>query len=297
MRRRKELEGNERIQSSASLNGQPRTAFEGSPPQAARSHPHRLWRHGRDRRARQLRCGATRLLRPGEAPGARARTLPDARHSIEDDLRAAMGVDVVGVFSRNTMFGFPAERWKSWSFNGLEVLVPGDFNTAVDAKGDTLIYPEGDMAAPPAAACRGRLFLRLHRSPGAGGRREAESGRQPGGVSAHLASRISIIWRRAAREAAATGAGVIARLWRHGVWRHRAGSGAVPQASQGHSRHDRVVRLHKQPPGLHPQGLRAPVRDRASRIWRRFMPLSATRCRRSSSAARISARRPPRSAR
>ena len=68
---------------------------------------------------------------------------------IEEDLRAAMGVDVVGVFSRNTMFGFPAERWKSWSFNGLEVLVPGDFNTTVDSRGDTLIYPEGDMAAPP----------------------------------------------------------------------------------------------------------------------------------------------------
>ncbi len=69
--------------------------------------------------------------------------------TIEEDLRVAMGVDVVGVFARNTMFGFPAERWKSWSFNGLEVLVPGDFNTAIDAKGDTLIYPEGDTTAPP----------------------------------------------------------------------------------------------------------------------------------------------------
>jgi hypothetical protein len=68
---------------------------------------------------------------------------------IEEDLRAAMGVDVMGVFARNTMFGFPAERWKSWSFNGLEVLVPGDFNTTVDAKGDTLIFPEGDLTVPP----------------------------------------------------------------------------------------------------------------------------------------------------
>jgi hypothetical protein len=68
---------------------------------------------------------------------------------VEEDLRAAMGVDVVGVFSRNTMFGFPMERWKSWSFNGLEVLVPGDFNTSIDAKGDTLIYPQGDMNVPP----------------------------------------------------------------------------------------------------------------------------------------------------
>src|SRR5271166_2083988 len=68
---------------------------------------------------------------------------------IDEDLRAAMGVDVVGVFSRNTMFGFPLGRWKSWSFNGLEVMVPGDFNTVIDAGGDTLIYPQGDMNVPP----------------------------------------------------------------------------------------------------------------------------------------------------
>ena len=68
---------------------------------------------------------------------------------IEEDLRAAMGVDVVGVFSRNTMFGFPLGQWKSWNFNGLEVLVPGDFNTVIDARGDTLIYPQGDMNVPP----------------------------------------------------------------------------------------------------------------------------------------------------
>ena len=68
---------------------------------------------------------------------------------IDEDLRAAMGVDVVGIFGRNTTFGFPAERWKNWNFNGLEVLVPGDFNTTVDERGDTLIYPQGDTAVPP----------------------------------------------------------------------------------------------------------------------------------------------------
>jgi uroporphyrinogen-III decarboxylase len=70
---------------------------------------------------------------------------------LDDDLLDAMGLDVVGVFGRNTMFGFPAERWKSWMFNGIEVLVPGDFNITVDAKGDTLIYPEGDRTVPPSA--------------------------------------------------------------------------------------------------------------------------------------------------
>ena len=68
---------------------------------------------------------------------------------IEDDLADAMGIDVVGVFPRKTMFGFPADNWKGWRLNGLEIQVPGNFNTTVDAKGDTLMYPEGDTSVPP----------------------------------------------------------------------------------------------------------------------------------------------------
>jgi uroporphyrinogen-III decarboxylase len=68
---------------------------------------------------------------------------------LDDDLQDAMGLDVVGVFARNTMFGFPVGTWKSWIFNGLEVLVPEGFNITVDVNGDTLIYPEGDTAAAP----------------------------------------------------------------------------------------------------------------------------------------------------
>jgi hypothetical protein len=67
---------------------------------------------------------------------------------VDDDLRNAMGLDVVGVFRRGTKWGFPAEGWKPWRFNELEVLVPGNFNTTVDANRDTLIYPEGDTTAP-----------------------------------------------------------------------------------------------------------------------------------------------------
>lgn len=68
---------------------------------------------------------------------------------LENDLLDAMGVDVVGVFARDTMFGFPAERWKNWEFNGLDVLVPGDFNVTTDNRGDTLIYPGGDTSVAP----------------------------------------------------------------------------------------------------------------------------------------------------
>ena len=68
---------------------------------------------------------------------------------VDDDLKDAIGIDVEGVSRRSTMFGFPASDWKPWSFNGLEVLVPGRFNVTTAANGDTLIYPEGDMSVPP----------------------------------------------------------------------------------------------------------------------------------------------------
>ena len=69
---------------------------------------------------------------------------------IDEDLKEALGLDVDGVFPPRTMFGFPTGSWKPWRTpQGLEVLVPGEFNTTVDANGDTLIYPEGDLAAPP----------------------------------------------------------------------------------------------------------------------------------------------------
>ena len=68
---------------------------------------------------------------------------------VEEDLQQALGVDVQGVFGRKTMFGFPIGDWKPWRFNGLDVLVPGPFEVDEDANGDTVIYPEGDRAAPP----------------------------------------------------------------------------------------------------------------------------------------------------
>ena len=62
----------------------------------------------------------------------------------------ALGVDVVGLSSANTMFGYPLADWKPWTFfDGTPVLVPGDFNTNPEANGDILMYPEGDRSAPP----------------------------------------------------------------------------------------------------------------------------------------------------
>ena len=72
---------------------------------------------------------------------------------IDDDLFKTMGLDVTGIFPRNTTFGFSVDEWKPWRFNGLDVLVGKGFNTTVDANGDTLIYPEGDTTV----AASGRM--------------------------------------------------------------------------------------------------------------------------------------------
>lgn len=71
---------------------------------------------------------------------------------VDEDLKRILGVDVEGVFRRMTRFGFPAENWKSWRMpDGLEVLVPGRFNVTIDANGDVLMHPQGDLEAPPSA--------------------------------------------------------------------------------------------------------------------------------------------------
>jgi hypothetical protein len=71
---------------------------------------------------------------------------------IEDDLKGAMGIDVVGVTRRINRFGFPNDDWKPWRmYDGLEILVPGKFNVTIDANGDTLLHPQGDQGAAPSA--------------------------------------------------------------------------------------------------------------------------------------------------
>jgi len=67
---------------------------------------------------------------------------------IATDLQDAVGVDVVGLGSPRTMFGFPNENWKEWEFNGIPVLVPEGFNTEFEPDGSLLMYPEGDRSTP-----------------------------------------------------------------------------------------------------------------------------------------------------
>jgi hypothetical protein len=69
---------------------------------------------------------------------------------IDDSLRAALGIDVVGITPRKTIFGTQAGNWKEFTlFEGTRCLVSGDFNITPAPDGGWLIYPEGDTSVPP----------------------------------------------------------------------------------------------------------------------------------------------------
>jgi len=70
--------------------------------------------------------------------------------AVDTDLMDAMGVDVVSITPRNTMFGFPNQNWQAFKLPwGQEVLVSECFKTTQDSNGDLLIFPEGDTSVPP----------------------------------------------------------------------------------------------------------------------------------------------------
>lgn len=70
---------------------------------------------------------------------------------IDDELRDALRIDVVGGLPRKSIFGTDEDDWKPFRlFDGTEVLVPHNFNTTVDeSSGDLLIYPQGDTSVAP----------------------------------------------------------------------------------------------------------------------------------------------------
>ncbi len=69
---------------------------------------------------------------------------------IDDQLREALGIDVVGVPTRCSMFGTQQTGWKPLTLNdGTEVLVTEDFATTRDEQGNTYAYPGGDLSVPP----------------------------------------------------------------------------------------------------------------------------------------------------
>ena len=69
---------------------------------------------------------------------------------IKPDLMEAFGTDVINLSGAKNLFGYKNDGWKPWTFfDGIPMLVPGDFNIELEPSGDVLMYPEGDRSAPP----------------------------------------------------------------------------------------------------------------------------------------------------
>lgn len=69
---------------------------------------------------------------------------------VAPDLMDALGIDVIGLGGKRTLFGFENTGWKEWTtFDGTPVLVPEGFNTDPEPNGDIFLYPEGDKSAAP----------------------------------------------------------------------------------------------------------------------------------------------------
>ena len=71
---------------------------------------------------------------------------------IKSDLADGLGVDVASVTRLTNAYGFQNANWKEWSaFDGIPMLVPGDFPTKREPNGDILMYPCADTTAPACA--------------------------------------------------------------------------------------------------------------------------------------------------
>lgn len=72
---------------------------------------------------------------------------------VDEELIQAMGIDVVGAWGKNNMFGiYNHEPFMEYTTNwGQLVMVPQGFITTKDEKGDALVYPEGDTSLAPSA--------------------------------------------------------------------------------------------------------------------------------------------------
>jgi hypothetical protein len=92
-----------------------------------------------------------RLIGPG-APPARVHEPYQMLAEVDEELRQALGADVIGVWPRKNIFGYEATDWKPFTlFDGTPCRVPGKFNVTPAPDGGWLMYPEGDLSAPPSA--------------------------------------------------------------------------------------------------------------------------------------------------
>lgn len=133
---------------------------------------------------------------------------------VDKELIDVMGVDVIGAWGKNNMFGiYNHEPMIEFTTNwGQKVLVPEGFHTSKDEKGDVLIYPEGDTSVPPSGRMpkSGYFFDAIVRQePIEEEKLDAEDNLEEFGL---IADSDLDFWKEATRKARATGKAVIAGL-------------------------------------------------------------------------------------
>ena len=185
---------------------------------------------------------------------------------IAPDLQDALGVDVVGLGDRETMFGFENKDWKPWTlFDGTPVQVPGGFNTDPEPNGDILLYPQGDQSVPPSGRMPkgGYYFDSIPRQePIDESRLESEDNCEEfapisDDALQYLPPRPTGFPRRPIGRSPAISAARPSVISRWCL--------PLSQTPQGHPRRGRVVYDHRFPRGLRQAGLRAAVHDRPAK--------------------------------
>ncbi len=79
---------------------------------------------------------------------------------VDEDVRKALGVDVVGIFNPYNAFGVKNEDWKPWIMpDGTGVWMAGGFEYD-EIDGETIVYPQGNRNAKPSMKLpRGGYFF------------------------------------------------------------------------------------------------------------------------------------------
>lgn len=86
---------------------------------------------------------------------------------VEEGIGDLIGSDVAGVSNGNTIFGFRNRNWRETVLkSGQRALIPEEYRTTQDEKGNTYIYAGGDLSCPPAGVMpkRGCFFDNITRS-------------------------------------------------------------------------------------------------------------------------------------
>ncbi len=69
---------------------------------------------------------------------------------VEEEDRQALGVDIMGVFDRNTFFGNKNNgKYQPWNFRGVDMLIGEDFRYTTAENGDVFAYPKGNLNVKP----------------------------------------------------------------------------------------------------------------------------------------------------